>query len=180
MRKKSIGIQNQIHYFLKLKAKSKVCFCAIQQCVEMRELSHLESPELWIPDPDQLVGELELVLKLPQEIDAHPGAALGVEPLRSIATRVVVIVLLFLFLGHQTRHPPVDGALCGDRIWLRHDDERGLLQEGDPHVELVRDSLGGSVTLTGPNNVLDVKTGPEEVIIIKYEMTCCCFFKLSF
>ena len=66
-----------------------------------------------------------------------------------------------LLIIHPAWDAPVHGTLGGHRVRITDDDEWRLLQKGDLHVELIRDSLRRNVAVSGPDDVLDVEAVPS-------------------
>ena len=72
---------------------------------------------------------------------------------------------------HPARHTTIHGALGRHRVRLRDNNEWGLLEEGDRHVELFGDALGRHMIVAGPDDVLDVQASPR---VPRTNLCCCC------
>ena len=60
--------------------------------------------------------------------------------------------------GNKADHSSVHVAPPRHGVQLGDDDEGRLLQEGDSHGELLRDTLGGHVAVVRPDNILDIQS----------------------
>ena len=98
------------------------------------------SAPLGVLHSHQVELELEVLGQLGQQVDAEAGAA---APL-SLVVR-------------PAPDASVHVALAGDVVRPGQVDEGGLLQVADRHVELLRHSGRGDVTLPRPDDVLDVE-----------------------
>ena len=71
----------------------------------------LQGSPLWVSDPDEVVGEADVLLELPEQVDAEAGAALAVHSgaaagvgsgqMRLVSRHYAILLTIFCIFRHS-------------------------------------------------------------------------------